>query len=135
MALGRHRKKLVDCFLSVYCFFNVWMCICACGNWYLSDRSVTKVIPDTTINEDISDDVVAASTDPSTDQHIPYFVNRRIHTIPDTWCVVISHRFEFCCDYTAPLNLHCLHLPSRLSVMMSSLPEGIPLRRCGVHVW
>ena len=35
--------------------FLVWarMCVYACDNWYVSDRSVRKIIPGTTVNEEI----------------------------------------------------------------------------------
>ena len=35
----------------------VWMCVCACGNWYVSDLAVRKLITGTTANEEIWDDV------------------------------------------------------------------------------
>ena len=55
MAFGRNRKKLVDCSRFVYCFLYgmVWMCVCVCGNWCVSDLSLRKLITDTTANEEI----------------------------------------------------------------------------------
>ena len=57
MALGCNRNKLVDCFHLCTVSCMVCMCVCACGNWCVSDLSLRKLVTGTTANEEIWDDV------------------------------------------------------------------------------
>ena len=57
--LSRPQQEETGGLLSLCVLLLVWvrMCVYACDNWYISYRSVRKITPGATVNEEIWDDV------------------------------------------------------------------------------